>query len=138
MPPRVHPVRGKGCARLEFQPDNPDQRTVFQPARADTGLMEGSLMSSPTDPKTRLNLEQQRKRAKDLLRAHRSGNLDAAVRVVKYLPRARNSSPEEILSLPLALSETQFVVAREAGFSSWPRMKHQLDASNAQKADVTE
>src|SRR5215813_5257286 len=99
--------------------------------------MEGSLMSFRTDPNTRLNLEQQRKRAKDLLRAHRSGNLDAAVRVVKYLPRARNNSPAEILSSPFTLSEAQFVVAREAGFSSWPRMKHQIDASDAQKADVT-
>src|SRR5262249_10635924 len=66
------------------------------------------------------------------------GKLDAAVRVVKYLPRARNNSPEEILSSPFTLSEAQFVVAREAGFSSWPRMKHQLEASDAQKADVTE
>src|SRR5215471_16751590 len=100
--------------------------------------MEGSLMSFPTDPKTRLNLEQQRKRAKDLLRAHRSGNLDAAVRIVKYLPRARNNSPEEMLSSPFTLSEAHLVVAREAGFSSWPKMKHQFDVSDAQKSDVTE
>src|SRR5262249_43621337 len=132
-PRECTPVRGKGCARLEFQTDNPDQWTVFQPAKADTGLMEGSLMSSPTDPKTRLNLEQQRKRAKDLLRAHRSGNLDAAVRVVKYLPRARNDSPEQVLTTAITLSEAQFIIAREAGFSSWPKMKHQLEESVAQE-----
>jgi ankyrin repeat protein len=90
-------------------------------------------MSSPTDPKTRLNLEQQRKRAKDLLRAHRSGNLDAAVRVAKYLPRAQNNSPEELLSTAITLSEAQFIIAREAGFSSWPKMKHHLDEFTAQE-----
>src|SRR5262249_8299209 len=73
------------------------------------------------------------KRAKDLLRAHRSGNLDAAIRIVKYLPRARNDSPEEVLSTPITLSEAQFIIAREAGFSSWPKMKHQLEESAAQE-----
>ena len=44
-----------------------------------------------------LNLEQQRKRAKEL-------------------KRARN----------ITLSQAQFLIAREAGFSSWPAMKHYI------------
>src|SRR5262249_41737511 len=95
-------------------------------------------MFLPTDPQIRLNLEQQRKRAKDLLRAHRSDDLEAAVRVVKHLPRARNQSPEAVLTSPLTLSEAQFVIAREAGFASWPKMKHQLGDSAARATDVVE
>jgi ankyrin repeat protein len=65
-----------------------------------------------------LNLEQQRKRAKDLLRAHRNNHIDAAVRVARHLPR---------LDSPLALSQAQFVVAREAGFASWPSLKRHIE-----------
>jgi len=74
-----------------------------------------------------LNLAQQRKRAKDLRRAHQDGNVEAAVRVARYLPRARSLSPETILASPFTLSEAQLVVAREAGFSSWPNLKHHIE-----------
>lgn len=72
-----------------------------------------------------LNLEQQRKRAKDLRRAHEAGSLDAAVRIVRHLPRARAvSDPHAILAAPFSLSEAQFVVAREGGYPSWPALRH--------------
>jgi Ankyrin repeats (many copies)/Ankyrin repeats (3 copies) len=72
-----------------------------------------------------LNLEQQRKRAKDLRRAQQSGSLDAAVRIVRHLPRARAlGDPRAILAAPFSLSEAQFVVAREAGYRSWPALRH--------------
>ena len=74
-----------------------------------------------------LNLEQQRKRAKELRRAHADGRADAAVRVIEQLPRARLHSPRDVLAPPLTLSEAQFVVAREAGYSSWPALKHALE-----------
>jgi len=85
-----------------------------------------------------LNLEQQRKQAKDLLRAHRHGNLEAAVRIARYLPRARNESPERLLHWAFTLSEAQFIIAREAGFSSWPKLKHHLVDSAPHKADVVD
>lgn len=93
--------------------------------------MEGSLMSV-------LNLEQQRKRAKDLLRAHRHGELEAAVRIGRHLPRARNQSPEQVLGSPFTLSEAQFIIAREAGFLSWPKLKHHIEAIAAEGAGVEE
>ena len=74
-----------------------------------------------------LNLEQQRKRAKDLRRAHRDSNIEAAVRIARHLPRARNQSVQRVLASTFTLSEAQFVVAREAGFSSWPKMKHHIE-----------
>jgi ankyrin repeat protein len=60
------------------------------------------------------SLEQLRKQAKDLLRAHRAGDPDAAVRVAAHHPQ-----PDE----PLKLAGAQLVVAREHGFPSWPRLR---------------
>ncbi len=54
--------------------------------------MSGSLPAAP-------NLEQLRKQAKDLVRAHRAGDA------------------------PLKLSDAQRVIAREYGFPSWPRLR---------------
>jgi hypothetical protein len=95
-------------------------------------------MSSPNDPQRHLNLEQQRKRAKDLRRAHHDRSLDAAVRIVRHLPRAQNQSPEQVLASEFTLSEAQFVVAREAGFTSWPRLKHHIEESEQDAKDLTE
>ena len=75
-----------------------------------------------------LNLEQQRKRAKDLLRAQRAGGAEVALRVERHLPRAAGLSVSQICALKLTLSEAQLVVAREAGFASWPTLKHALEA----------
>ncbi len=95
-------------------------------------------MSFPGNSQPDLNLEQQRKRAKDLRRGHRDRNLEAAVRVARHLPRARNQSAEEVLRSTLTLSEAQFVVAREAGFSSWPKLKHHIEESTLSGADLGE
>ncbi len=95
-------------------------------------------MSFPGNSQPDLNLEQQRKRAKDLRRGHRDRNLEAAVRLARHLPRARNQSAEEVLRSTLTLSEAQFVVAREAGFSSWPKLKHHIEESMLSGADLGE
>jgi ankyrin repeat protein len=60
------------------------------------------------------SLEQLRKQAKDLLRAHRAGDPDAIARVAAHHPQ-----PDE----PLKLTGAQLVVAREHGFPSWPRLR---------------
>jgi ankyrin repeat protein len=60
------------------------------------------------------SLEQLRKQAKDLLRAHRAGDPDAAARVAAHHPH-----PDE----PLKLAGAQLVIAREHGFASWPRLR---------------
>src|SRR5439155_2896929 len=99
--------------------------------------MEGSLMSFPTDPHL-ANLQQQRKRAKDLRRAHHECQIEASVRIARYLPRARSQSPEQVLRSEFRLSEAQFVVAREAGFSSWPSMKHHIEQAALNQGDIGE
>jgi ankyrin repeat protein len=62
------------------------------------------------------SLEQLRKQAKDLLRAHRAGDPDATARVATYEPGE-----------PLKLTGAQLVVAREHGFPSWPRLRAYVD-----------
>lgn len=77
----------------------------------------------------RFNLEQQRKRAKELLKAARADKPDALARILRHIP------PREA---PLRLADVQFVIARECGFSSWSRLKahvESLDASRRQVAD---
>lgn len=68
----------------------------------------------------RLNLEQQRKRAKDLLQALRAGEPDAIRRFRLHHPAAGAAAPR--------LSEAQLVVARELGMPSWPRLKAHIAA----------
>ena len=78
----------------------------------------------------RPDLAQQRKRAKDLRRAHQRGDADAAARIIARLPRAVGRPVAEVLATPFTLSEAQLVVAREAGFPTWTRLKHELVRAN--------
>jgi len=80
-------------------------------------------MSTPNAPASpvghgRLNLEQQRKRAKELLKAINTGDPIALDRVSQHLPPRSEA---------LRLAEAQLVIAREAGFASWPRLKSHID-----------
>ncbi|PRA25933.1 DUF1835 domain-containing protein [Pseudomonas poae] len=61
-------------------------------------------MSQPLNTDGRLNLEQQRKRAKELL------------------PRLKAENPNA------TLSQAQWEIARQLGFSSWPKLKAHVDA----------
>jgi ankyrin repeat protein len=69
-----------------------------------------------------MSLEQLRKQAKDLLRAHRAGDDDARARVAAHHPRQAE---------PLKLSGAQLVIAREHGFASWPRLRVYVDRVTA-------
>lgn len=67
----------------------------------------------------RLNLEQQKKRAKELLKAVRDSNADAVARWEAHHPKGVASER--------LLADAQLVIARENGFPSWPRMKAHID-----------
>jgi len=67
----------------------------------------------------RLDLEQQRKRARELLELVREGDPQACGRVENYHP---NAAVEEF-----RLADAQLVIAREHGFLSWPRMKAHIE-----------
>jgi uncharacterized protein len=71
------------------------------------------------------NLEQLRKQAKDLRKAHGRGDSEAAHRLRAHVHRCYNLDDAEVLAAELALRECQHVVSREHGYPDW---QHLLDA----------
>ena len=81
----------------------------------------------PTHPEaSRLNLEYYRKQAKNLLKAVKSGDRDAAERVTRHIRRLSQGN-----FASAALHDAQLVIAREQGFASWTRFKSFLEQSRA-------
>src|SRR6185369_13760216 len=74
--------------------------------------------STPRLP-DRPSLEQLRKRAKELLRQLRDADPSATERLRKY--KANVSDP--------ILADAQFVIAREHGFESWPRLVYHFQSA---------
>ncbi|WP_430472532.1 DUF1835 domain-containing protein [Zestomonas insulae] len=68
----------------------------------------------------RINLEQQRKRAKELLRRLKAD--DAAAWALLHGQRLK-ATPASV-----QLADAQCLIARELGFASWPKLKAHLDA----------
>ena len=88
-------------------------------------------MPGTSDPYAafRLNLEQQRKRAKDLLRAVRAGDSAGRVRLAAALA---SRVPD---AAAVKLNDAQLAIARELGFASWPDLRaHVLAQAAAREA----
>ena len=66
--------------------------------------------------------EQLTERAGVLKKALDSGNVAAVTRLQRAVPRHNASSFQDIVKQGITLSETQFVIAREAGYASWSEM----------------
>jgi cyanophycinase-like exopeptidase len=81
-------------------------------------------------------LEQYRKQAKDLVKAHRAGDMAAAERVARFLPRLAPAESAVAETTRLRLSDVQLVLAREHGFQSWPRFKAHLERVESTEAVV--
>src|SRR5438445_7378080 len=77
-------------------------------------MSDGSLLPQRPD------LDQLRRRAKELRDAVRRGDTAALARFAAYHPAAR---PDAV-----GLAAAQFVIARELGFPSWPALKAAVDA----------
>jgi hypothetical protein len=75
-----------------------------------------------------LNLEQQRKRAKELVRDARAGDANALTRFRRHHPDGRAISGARIPDHLAHLTEAQLVIARELGLPSWPRLKAHISA----------
>ena len=84
----------------------------------------------------RLNLEQQKNRAKDLLRAAKAGDADALSRLaaVRSDPVVHNSL--DTLKAAAKLADAQFVIARELRFASWPMLKAHIASMDRQRAAI--
>jgi hypothetical protein len=75
-----------------------------------------------------LNLEQQKKQARELLRAIRAGREEAFARLRRQHQRWA-SVDDATVSQEAALHDAQFVIAREQGFASWTKLKVYADPS---------
>jgi ankyrin repeat protein len=99
--------------------------TSFGPnARTPAVTKEAVMSDSPRNLPPNPSLQQQRKQAKELLRAVRAGDASAHARVRRYLP----DKPR------LTLADAQFVIAREYGFESWARLKSHIEEQAAGEA----
>ena len=76
-----------------------------------------------------MNLEQQKKQARELLRAIRAGNQDAISRLRHHHTIWTTVNDATVRQL-VALHDTQFVLAREQGFASWPKLKVYAEPSS--------
>ncbi|MBV9886845.1 MAG: ankyrin repeat domain-containing protein [Acidobacteria bacterium] len=79
----------------------------------------------PLPPKP--NLEFLKRQAKSLLKELALHDMAAAQRVREFHPQFPTSSDIQIFAAPLHLSDAQLVIAREAGFASWARLKHHIE-----------
>ena len=80
--------------------------------------------STPRLP-ARPSLEQLRKQAKELLQQLRSGDKSATARLHAHKPE---------VSTPI-LADAQYVIAREHGFESWPKLVHHIHAAQPSELD---
>ena len=83
-------------------------------------------MTASLPPKA--NLEQLRKQAKDILKAHRNGDPSCCA-VLRHLHRFGDRPNDEILSANVGLQEVQFALAMDHGFNSWTALKDAVEAS---------
>lgn len=81
----------------------------------------------------RLNLEQQRKRARELQRALLGGDAAALARFRVHHPRATQLPPGALTRL----SEAQLVIARELGLPSWPKLKAHTEALHRSRQAIS-
>lgn len=72
----------------------------------------------------RLNLEQQRKQAKELLKAVRAGDAPALERITASVPDAA----DKLRHGTLKLADTQHAIARELRFSRWADLKSHIES----------
>ena len=71
------------------------------------------------------SLEQLRKQAKELLRAHRAGDLDACC-VLRRVQRFAALDDAALARVPLTLADAQFALALEHGLPSWVELKYKV------------
>lgn len=71
----------------------------------------------------RLLLEPLKKQAKHLLREWRGGNEETLKRVTDIHPKTRIPAPDQA-----KLADAQFIIAREQGLASWPKLKAHIEA----------
>lgn len=85
-------------------------------------------------PAFSLNFEQQRKRAKDLLRGVRAGDPDALRRLINTC----SSSTARPTAATAKLVDAQFTIARELRFENWPTLKIHIQQLDRQRLAIAQ
>jgi hypothetical protein len=113
-------VRGKGCAH-DTTTSREGLRFPYLPVRTQV-FDKGNVMADwlGSFPHFRLNFEQQAKRAKELLKAARSGDPKAL---------ARFKSPPK-------LAEAQYLIAQELRFENWAALKRHIAEMTGERESV--
>src|SRR5262249_40869976 len=84
----------------------------------------------------RLNLEQQKNRAKDLLRAAKAGDANALSRFAAVRRETVAQGSLDTLQATVKLAEAQFVIARELRFANWAQLKAHIESMDRHRADI--
>ncbi len=91
----------------------------------------------PKSLPSRPNLEQLKTQAKELLKQFLAGQLDAVARVREFhRDFARSFASGNAQSF--RLHDAQWVIAREYGFASWPKLKEHIDSALAENGEPLE
>lgn len=83
----------------------------------------------------RLNLEQQKNRAKDLLRAARAGDAESLTRIDAVRGPASKAKGG---GTPLKLADAQFAIARELRFASWASLKTHIASMERERTAMAQ
>jgi len=87
--------------------------------------------SLPTNP----SLENLKKQAKTLQKAWSAGETGALGRIRAAHPHYRELSDQQLRAVQPRLTDCQLVLAREAGFDSWPQLKIAVETANLELPD---
>jgi ankyrin repeat protein len=87
--------------------------------------------SLPANP----SLENLKKQAKTLQKAWSAGESEAMARIGAAHPRYGGLSDEQLHAIKPRLTDCQLVLAREAGFDSWPQLKVVVQAARLELPD---
>lgn len=91
-----------------------------------------------TDAARPLSIQQQKKQAKELRNALRTGSRAALVRFRRHHPKADGLKPEAIGERLGALADAQLVIARELGLPSWPKLIHHIERMDAARRAIAD
>jgi hypothetical protein len=86
----------------------------------------------------RLNLEQQKNRAKELLRAVKAGDAEALSRFAAARSGSVTPDSPDAPQVTAKLADAQFVIARELRFSSWAKLKAHIQSMDRERAAIDE
>src|SRR6266852_5255967 len=75
----------------------------------------------------RPNLDQYKKRAKELLKAAKAGDARAFALMREHHPRLKHASDDELHRTKFVLADAQLIVARWHGFESWPKFAKHIE-----------